>query len=318
MVDPMQTIPIRNRQTGCRTAPSRHRPPVRLIVNADDLGLSEPINEGIFLAHRRGLVTSASIMTVGKAFDHAVERLTDVPYLDIGVHLTLVAEEPLIRRNTTLINGGNRFPKDIGAFLMAYLTRGIRLEDIRREWIAQIEKALDRGISVTHMDSHQHVHVLPGIAEVARELADRYKIPFIRIPSETFQGYMLQDLRNIRRLMGEVALKTFCLMVPRESALQGNGLIPHFLGFFFGGRLDSEGLKRILTSTKPGETYELMCHPGFAPTEPEYRQWHYRHEGELMTLASPKLRSELETNGIHLCRFWDLIVDAERKSHAIA
>ncbi len=295
---------------------SRSRIPVRLIVNADDLGISEPINEGIFMAHRMGLVTSASIMSVGKAFDHAVGRLPDVPHLDIGIHLTLVAEEPIIRRSTTLMNGGNRFPKDIGAFLKAYLQGGIQLADIRREWSAQIEKALDKGLAVTHMDSHQHVHVLPGIAEVTRELADRYRIPFVRMPSEPFKGYMLQDLRNIGRLAGEIALKAFCLMVRWDGALHGCGRMPRFLGFFLGGRLDSEGLKRILASTEPGETYELMCHPGFSPTEPEYRQWKYRHEGELMTLASPKLRSELETKGIHLCRFKDLMADAGRKIHA--
>lgn len=312
----MQTIPINNRQTDFPAAPPNIRPPVRLIVNADDLGISEPINEGIFLAHRMGLVTSASIMPVGKAFHHAMKRLADVPRLDIGIHLTLVAEEPLIRRNTTLINGGNRFPKDIGAFLMAYLTGGIRLRDIRREWVAQIEKALDSGISLTHMDSHQHVHVLPGIAEITRELADRYGIPFVRMPSEPFKGYMLQDVRRIRRLLGEMALKVFCLMVPRDGMHERCGCMPRFLGFFFGGRLDSEGLKRILTSTEPGETYELMCHPGFPPTEPEYRQWNYRHEGELMTLASPRLRSELGTYGIHLCRFWDLITDSRRTPHA--
>uniref|UniRef100_A0A7C4RTN1 ChbG/HpnK family deacetylase n=1 Tax=Desulfatirhabdium butyrativorans TaxID=340467 RepID=A0A7C4RTN1_9BACT len=296
--------------------PPPNRPPVRLIVNADDLGISEPINDGIFLAHRLGLVTSASIMPVGKAFDHALERLADVPHLDIGIHLTLVAEEPLIRGNTTLVNGGNRFPKDIGAFLMAYLTGGIRLRDIHREWTAQIEKALDRGIAVTHMDSHQHVHVLPGIADITRELADRYGIPFVRMPSEPFKGYMLQDLHSIRRLVGEMVLKTFCLMIPRNGTLQRRGCMPRFLGFFFGGRLDSEGLKRILASTVPGETYELMCHPGFSPKEPEYRQWNYRHEGELMTLASPRLRCELEANGIHLCRFWDLITDVQRIPHA--
>ena len=316
MVDPMQTIPIDHRQSSCHAAPSNNRPPIRLIVNADDLGISEPINEGIFLAHRLGLVTSASIMPVGKAFHHAIGRLADVPRLDIGIHLTLVAEEPLIRRNTTLINGGNRFPKDIGAFLMAYLTGGIRLRDIRREWTAQIEKALDSGIAVTHMDSHQHVHVLPGIAEITRELADRYGIPFVRMPSEPFKGYMLQDLRCIRRLVGEMALKAFCLMVPRDGTQPRGGGMPRFLGFFFGGRLDFDGLKRILASTVPGETYELMCHPGFSPTEPEYRRWNYRHEGELMTLASPTLRSELETSGIHLCRFWDLITDDRRIPHA--
>lgn len=285
-----------------------HQPPsTRLIVNADDFGLSEAINDGIVMANRMGLVTSASIMPVGKAFDHALQKLDEAPQLDVGVHLTLVAEEPLIRKHSTLLNGGNRFPKDIASFMLAYFKGGIKLSDIRREWTAQIEKALDRGLAVTHLDSHQHVHVLPGIAEITQELADHYQVPFIRIPSEQFKWYMFRDVRSAGRLAGDLALKTFCALSRNltERTIPCN--TPRFLGFFFGGRLDAACLNRILASTIPGSTYELMCHPGFAPLEPEYRKWNYRHEAELITLASPKLRGELKSKGIHLCRFCDLL-----------
>lgn len=285
-----------------------HGPPsIRLIVNADDFGLSGAINEGIVIANRMGLVTSASIMPVGKAFEHALQKLGEAPKLDVGVHLTLVAEEPLIRKKSTLLNGGNRFPKDIASFMVAYFKGGIKLSDIRREWCAQIEKALDRGLAITHLDSHQHVHVLPGIAEITQELAEHYRVPFVRIPSESFKWYMFRDFRSAGRLAGDLALKTFCALSRNRTERTISCDMPRFLGFFFGGRLDAACLNRILESTIPGSTYELMCHPGFAPLEPEYRKWNYRHETELMTLASPGLRSELENKGIRLCRFSDLL-----------
>lgn len=286
---------------------SHEAPSTRLIVNADDFGLSKAINDGIVMANRMGLVTSASIMPVGKAFDHALQKLEEAPQLDVGVHLTLVAEEPLIHKNSSLLNGGNRFPKDIASFMLAYFKGGIRLSDIRREWSAQIEKALDRRLAITHLDSHQHVHVLPGIAEITQELADRYRVPFIRIPSEQFKWYMFRDVRSAGRLAGDLALKTFCALFKNRTERAISCNTPRFLGFFFGGRLDAAGLNRILASTSPGSTYELMCHPGFAPLEPEYRKWNYRHEAELMALASPRLRNELENKGIHLCRFCDLL-----------
>ncbi len=280
---------------------------VRLIINADDFGLSHPVNDGIILAHRMGMVTSASLMPVGKAFDHAVCKLQETPSLDIGVHLTLVGEEPLIRKNTSLINGGNRLPKDIASFMIAYFKGAIKLSDVRIEISAQIEKVLDRGVSISHIDSHQHVHALPGLSDITQELAETYGVPFIRKPCEALEWYMFKDIRTIGRVAGDMALKLFWSMTINRRMHTNGHETPHFLGFFHGGKLDTGGLHHILSSTQPGCTYELMCHPGFAPNEPEYRNWKYQHEGELTALASPMLRDDLHSRGFCVCNFRDLL-----------
>jgi predicted glycoside hydrolase/deacetylase ChbG (UPF0249 family) len=79
------------------------------------------------------------------------------------------------------------------------------------------------------------------------------------------------------------------------------------LGFQDGGRLDDLRLRRLLRALRPGRAYELMCHPGLTPDEPDVKRWQYNHEKELQALTSPSIRSEIAARGIQLCNFKDLL-----------
>lgn len=146
----------------------------RLIVHADDFGLSERVNEGIIQAHCDGVLTSASLIASGAAFEHAVSLLRSTPGLDFGVHLTLVGENPISKRDVipTLLGGDGCFHSHSGAFMKRYFAGAIALDEIRRELDAQIGKVIARGVTVTHLDGHQHLHMVPGIRRVVGELAD--------------------------------------------------------------------------------------------------------------------------------------------------
>jgi predicted glycoside hydrolase/deacetylase ChbG (UPF0249 family) len=280
-------------------------PEIRLVVNADDFGLSESVNEGILSAHRRGIVTATSLMAVGRAFDHAVDCCRSAPRLDVGVHLTLVAERPLLP-DSSLAGPNGRFPAGAGALLRRYLTGGIQLSEVRAEWSAQIERIRERGVAVSHLDSHQHVHVLPGLAGVCLELADRYGIPFVRVPCERLAIDQPPGLHGLERLFGAAALRVAWSLARLAGARQANHPPLKFLGFRDGGRLSLERLQRLIRGLTPGGVYELMCHPGLSPEEPEIRRWGYSHEGELLALSHPSLRAELAAGGVRLCRFADL------------
>jgi predicted glycoside hydrolase/deacetylase ChbG (UPF0249 family) len=282
------------------------RAPTRLVVNADDFGLSERINSGIMQAHREGIVTATSLMAVGHAFEHAVQLSRAIKNLDIGVHLTAVAEFPLRRGNTSLVGTDGRFPSSAGAFTGRWLAGRIRKADLEAEWCAQIERVVASGILVSHLDSHQHVHILPGLLDLVRSIAARYAIPFVRVPVEDWRISWSANLHGISRLLGSAAL----WLVWITSRLWGAGQTPrpalHFLGFQDGGRLDAKCLRRLLAGLRPGETYELMCHPGLTPEEPDLRRWSYRHEDELQALTSPSIRSEIAARNIQLRSFKDL------------
>jgi predicted glycoside hydrolase/deacetylase ChbG (UPF0249 family) len=282
------------------------RPAIRLVVNADDLGISARVNDGIVLAHRSGIVTAASIMAVGRAFDHAVGWCRRVPSLDVGVHLTLVAATPLLAQASSLKGADGRFPASAGAFLRRFLSGRIRLADIRAELSAQIERVLDHGVSVSHLDSHQHVHALPGIAQLALELAARYGIARVRAPIARLRMERSAGLRGVLRLAGAMALRASWGTV-RAAGLRdvGRGRL-RFLGFAEGGRLDQDRLQRLLLSLRPGHTYELMCHPGLTPQEPDIQRWGYRHERELQALTSAATHALIAARGIRLCGYGDL------------
>jgi predicted glycoside hydrolase/deacetylase ChbG (UPF0249 family) len=282
------------------------RPAIRLVVNADDFGISEAVNDGIVIAHRSGIVTSTSLMTVGRAFEHAVNWCRQVPSLDVGVHLTLVAERPLLPEPSSLAGDGGRFPATVGALVRRYLLRRIRLADIEAELRAQIERVLDHGLRPTHLDSHQHVHALPGIAPLVLRLSVRYGIPFVRVPVEELRIDRPLGVHGIFRLSGVTVLWTSWTMARLGGGLAARGRSLRFLGFSEGGRLDHVRLRRLLHALQPGQAYELMCHPGFTPDEPDIRQWNYRHEQELQALTSASIRSEIATRGIQLCNYKNL------------
>ena len=289
----------------CIPLPGPH-PFIRLVVNADDFGISSRINEGILRAHRAGIVTATSLMAVGRAFEQAVRCCRAVPTLDVGVHLTLVAERPLLPHGSSLAGDDGRFPASAGAFLRRWLTGRIRRADVQAEWSAQIERVLDHGIRVTHMDSHQHVHTLPGLADLSLHLAARYNIPFVRVPVEDLRGDRRPSLHGIDRMFGATALRASWVLARLTGAKTAKCRPLRFLGFQDGGRIDDLRLRRLLRALRPGRAYELMCHPGLTPEEPDVKRWQYGHEKELQALTNPAIRSEITARGIQLCNFKDL------------
>jgi len=286
--------------------PGQH-PFIRLVVNADDFGISARVNEGILQAHRAGIVTATSLMAVGRAFEQAVHLARAAPALDVGVHLTLVAEAPLLRCNSSLSGTDARFPASASALACRWLTGRIRKADVRAEWSAQIERILEHGIRVTHIDSHQHVHVLPGLYGLIQDLAARYDIAFVRAPVENIRADWPPSLHGMARVMGSTILRVLWMIGSRRGAGPAKRRTLRFLGFQDGGRLDQARLRCLLDRLRPGEVYELMCHPGFTPDEPDVQRWAYRHEAELCALTSPSIWSELAARGVRLCSFKDLM-----------
>ena len=143
------------------------------ILNADDFGLSPGINRGIIEAHRQGILTSASLMVAGDAFEEAVALSHEHSSLSLGVHLTFVEGKPILPPGTvpSLVTADGRFCQSLGRFLLEWSTGQIRMKDVERGFAAQIEKAMDHGVRIDKLDSHMHVHLLPGIFQVAQAVA---------------------------------------------------------------------------------------------------------------------------------------------------
>jgi predicted glycoside hydrolase/deacetylase ChbG (UPF0249 family) len=246
-----------------------------LIVNADDLGWTEGVNRGITDAHRNGIVTSTSLLANGAAFQSGVELALSTPGLGIGVHLNLSDGAPVAPPElvTSLVNNSGKFEGGPENLLLRIARREVTLGEVEQEWDAQIGKVREAGIAPTHVDGHKHVHMLPGLFEIALRLAKRHGIGAIRVAHEAStlraalsagddfrtsvvlkQGVQARGLKFLARDAGELAQHA------------GIAVADYFCGIAQTGELTKEGVARLLRALPDGTT-ELMCHPGYVDHE---------------------------------------------------
>src|SRR5437868_11255604 len=156
----------------------------RLVVNADDLGLHPRLDEGILEARRKGILTSASLLVTGRTAQAAV-RAAQAEGVRLGVHLCLVTALPpaLPAAQVPSLAPGGVFRGSWSALARAWALGRVRMGEARAELSAQIARARELGARVDHLDAHQHVHALPGLAGVVREIADEARLP-VRWPGE--------------------------------------------------------------------------------------------------------------------------------------
>jgi len=242
-----------------------------LIVNADDLGWTEGVNRGIAEAHANGIVTSASILANGAAFVSGVELALSREGLGVGVHLNLSDGAPMAPRElvTTLLNDDGEFAGGTEAILMKLARRAIVLSEVEQEWDAQITRVREFGITPTHLDGHKHVHMLPGLFEVALRLAKRHQIGAIRVSHEDSPlrtalaaGENQHAAMVLKQGVQARGLKLLARDAREQAERAGIATADYFCGIAQTGELTREGVANLLRGLPEGTT-ELMCHPGY-------------------------------------------------------
>jgi len=279
----------------------------RLIVNADDLGLSEGIDRAIFAAHEAGVVTSASVLATGAAFEHAVRGLRAHPALGAGVHLCLHEEQPVLppARIPTLVGGDGRL-LPLGLVVRRVLSGAARREEIEAEYAAQIARVRDAGIAVDHLDSHCHLHAFPPIARVVRAVAGRFGIRCLRRPEASrLREYARAPLP--RWPLG--AAITLCSRVSRRTLGPGFFSPDRFTGLVHSGSADASWIARAVRSLEPGLVTELMVHPGDGSDAggPGDDHGPRQRKGELDAITSSEVRDALREHGVRLIGYKDLV-----------
>ena len=180
----------------------------------------------------------------------------------------------------------------------------IAIDDVERELHAQLTRVLDAGLPISHLDGHQHLHALPGIRGVVGELARRYAIGFVRRPRERLRRFMLRDPRRLGRAAAAVALSLLCASPPRWRVPSTD----HFVGFYFGGRLDRANLATLIDALPRTGTCELMCHPGADSIDSGHFAADYDRRAECDALCDPDIRRELHERDVRLVSFADIAV----------
>jgi chitin disaccharide deacetylase len=281
-----------------------------LIVNADDLGWTEGVNRGIAETHRNGIVTSASLLANGAAFASGVELARTTPGLGVGVHLNLSDGAPVAGRElvTTLLNERGELDGKPESLLLRLARRSVLLEEVEREWDAQIKKVRDCGIELTHLDGHKHVQMLPGLFEIALRLAKRHGIAAVRVSHE--ESSLRAALSAGAKQRATVVMKQgvqargLKLLAPdaREQAERaGIATADYFCGIAQTGELTREGVLRLVEILPEGTT-ELMCHPGYVDAElaNSATRLQASRQAEVAILTDTGIRNLVASQGIRL------------------
>ena len=155
----------------------------KLIVTADDCGVTEAVNRETFALHQRGYVSAASVMTNFPAYQHALELFRASPSLDIGVHLNLTDGAPVTRfgpPHSHLLRDDRRFRDKFSLYLRGLFFNKEAIRWIRNELDLQMRRCQDAGVTPRHITTHHHFHTLPILREIAHELAAVYQVEWVR------------------------------------------------------------------------------------------------------------------------------------------
>lgn len=239
----------------------------RLILNADDFGLTPGVNRAIGELNAAGVLTSATLMANGPAFEDAVSVARANSNLGVGCHVVLTDGTPVSPpESIPSLLGPDRktLRPTLSEFVRALLLGRIREEDVAREALAQIEKLQRAGIPVTHIDTHKHTHLFPSIAGPLLQVAERASIRAIRNPFEPDWSLGLNHGSRLRRL----SIRLIGGLRPRFAAQpqlrKGRALTTDgTIAISATGELDAAILAEVLRSLPSNGTYEFCCHPGY-------------------------------------------------------
>jgi len=289
----------------------------RLIVNADDFGFTRGVNAGILRAFESGILTSATLMANGDAFDEAVTMARANPQLGVGIHLVAVGGRPLAPASeiASLVDRDGLLPRTL-TDLIKRLARGrVRVEHLEREFAAQVERVRHAGITPTHFDSHKHAHTQPLVMTALARVANAFGVRAVRNPFESWRAPVITGVAARARrgiylkqvvMSATVAVRarTFHRLV-REHGLQAPDF---FCGVRLTGLLDAEAARRIIEALRDGTT-ELMCHPAVYDDELERAATRLKRQRqrELEALSDDRVRRAIATEQVRLINYQEFV-----------
>lgn len=287
----------------------------RLIINADDYGLTPGVNRAIIETNQRGVVTSTTLMANVGAFDDAVARWRSLlkTRLSVGCHLVLVDGSPILPANEvgSLLNGTGEFRQGIGELALAARRKQLDPAEIESEAVAQFKKIANSGARPSHFDAHKHSHLFPEILGPALRAALQCGIPAVRNPFEPARPLPLGFLTSYPRLLKRY-LQVRILRLMRSKWMRmvkdaGLKTPDGSFGVITTGDVDLT-LIRVLLQNMPEGTWELVCHPGYNDTDLERVRTRLRASRvqELEILTNPDVRQLIDSLGIELISYNDL------------
>ena len=290
----------------------------RLIINADDFGLTAGVNRAIAEAHQRGIVTSSTLMANSQAFDEAVAiaRSATGNNFSVGCHVVLLDGEPLLPATQvpSLLepkNGASCFRESLNGFAVASFRHQLNSEEIEAETAAQIGRLQASGIQASHLDTHKHAHMFLGVLRPLLRGAKSKGVGAVRNPFGQVWPLPLASLLRTRQVWIRFAqlnvLRNFAGNFRREVEAHGLRTTDGSLGVLVTGVLDLKLFTAIVESIPDG-TWEFVCHPGYNDADLDNVRTRLRssRQQELSLLTSPEAKDLLRRRGVELISYHEL------------
>lgn len=263
-----------------------------LIVTGDDFGALPGVNAAIARAHDAGILTAASLIVTGEFVDQAVALARERPRLATGLHLALCDARSASPPGaiSDLVTADGRFPASPGRTgIVHWIWRRRRRGQLEQEIRAQLERYLETGLPLDHVDGHHHLHMHPVVFDILLRCIEDYKIPWVRLVHEDRWARRRGD-----PLLGEIVAAIFGLLAAHHRrALRrlGSTLAPdRVYGLRATDRLDLPEWLRMLSRIRAPRV-EVYTHPDEETEEGRL---------QLEALCAPELRSAVEAAGYHL------------------
>jgi hopanoid biosynthesis associated protein HpnK len=237
----------------------------RLIINADDFGLTAGVNRAIIELHRHGFLTSTTLMARASATEEAIGLARSTPSLGVGCHVVLVDGDPVLsaKELPTLVDPRTgRFQPTLGAFLARLLTGRIRASEIEAEAAAQIARLKSVGVALTHIDTHKHTHMFPAVLRPVLRAAKAAEIRAVRNPFEPAWSLRATPGAPWVRRTEVSLLRRLQPAFRRIVADEGFSTTDGAIGVLATGTLNAATVRALLQNMPPG-TWELVTHPGY-------------------------------------------------------
>lgn len=267
--------------------------PRRVIISADDFGLSEGVNEAVEQACRNGVLTTASLMVAGPAAVDAVRRARKLPQLRVGLHLVVI-EGPAVGPAPGLVDAAGQFPSDQLRLGVDYFFRpGVRRR-LAAEIRAQFRAFAATGLRLDHANAHKHMHMHPTVGRLTLESGLEHGLPAIRVPAEP-PGVILAC--GGAQSLGDRALYAGTRFLRAQARRAGVRTNDYAFGIAWSGHMTSERIIRLAACLPPGLS-EVYFHPATDRNASVTRLMPgYEHAAELAALVDPAVRAALDRAG---------------------
>lgn len=283
-----------------------------MVVNGDDFGFSQGVNQAIIQAHTQGILTSTSLMVTGTAFEEAVDLAQQYPNLAVGLHLVLGCGKAVLppAQIPHLVDAQGYFPDNPAQAGWRYYFHPQAHQELRLEIAAQLQKFEQTGLPLSHVDGHLHHHVNPAVLKVLMELAPTYPIPVVRLPHEELSFTLNVDTQGwFSKLLGWSVFRQLRRWGEPMLGARGVRCAERVYGLLQTGAVTEDYLLGLIPQIQ-ANVVELYAHPAIAYPHEQNNGPAGAGERELATLLSPKVRECLFSNGFELTHYPQLMASA--------